>query len=76
MRLDRRHPCLQRRGFRGVKLPRFDIARPFSCFALMQARTPAFQSVDESGVKIQASVILTEAFPFEIFLAAATTVMG
>ena len=44
MRLERRRPRLQRRGFRGVKPRRFDIARPFSCFALMQAGTPAFQS--------------------------------
>ena len=42
--LDRRHPCLQRRGFRGVKLLTFDIARPVSCFALMQAGMPAVQS--------------------------------
>ena len=47
-RLERGHPCLQRRGFRGVtqyRDPRD--ARSFSCFALMQARMPAVQSVDD-----------------------------
>jgi hypothetical protein len=31
--------------FSGVKLLRSQIAQAFSCFALMQAGTPAFQSV-------------------------------
>jgi len=35
--------------FSDVKLRRLQIARAFSCFALMQAGTPAFQSVDESA---------------------------
>src|SRR5436190_11964838 len=37
MRLERSASRLQRRGFRGVRRLRFDIAQLFSCFALMQA---------------------------------------
>jgi hypothetical protein len=44
MRLERRHPCLQRRGFRGVERFGCRILIAFSCFALMQAGMPAVQS--------------------------------
>ena len=62
-RLYRRHPCLQRRGFRGVKPRRFDIARPFSCFALMQAGMPAVQSVGDNQIVVDEATNLSTFFP-------------
>ena len=38
--------------FSDVKLCRFQIARAFSCFALMQAGTPAFQSHSPCSVEL------------------------
>jgi len=48
MRLERRHPCLQRRGFRGVKR-RMHVTVFRVGATLTQARMPAVQSAERDA---------------------------